>query len=91
MTDKVKFREGTVDPALKEEYKRNMLRAMVDEIGSEPTQDMHFDAWYYPGQLPHVVGLQSYGRAVIREFIRINKVEPNSAVVFMANFIIAGL
>jgi hypothetical protein len=73
--------------ALKE-ARQAAIRAMVAEIGSAPMQDMHFDAWYYPGQAPEVFGLQRYEHSVIRQYVKIKGGDsPSPALVAMADYL----
>lgn len=70
------------------EARQATIRAMVKEIGSEPMQDMHFDAWFYPGQSSQVFGLQPYEHSVIRKYVSMMaKDNPDSALVKMANYL----
>lgn len=73
-----------------EQRHQDTIRAMVAEIGSEPLQDAHFDAWYYPGQTPAVFGLQKYEQAVIRQYLRmIGGDTPPAGVVGAMNALMA--
>jgi hypothetical protein len=69
------------------EARRAAIRAMVKEIGSEPMQDMHFDAWYYPDQSHKVLGIQPYEHSVLRKFVSISGAGADSALVQMANYL----
>jgi hypothetical protein len=73
--------------ALKE-ARQAAIRAMVAEIGSAPMQDMHFDAWYYPGQSPEMFGLQRYEHSVIRQYLKLKGGEsPSPALVAMTDYL----
>ena len=62
--------------------RRNVIRAMVKELGHEPHQDLHFDLWNYrPGQ-PMV----SYDKCVIREYLELKGVE-SPALLAMADYL----
>lgn len=69
------------------EARRNAIRAMVKEIGSEPMQDMHYDAWFYPDQSSQVVGIQPYEHSVLRKFVSLSGAGADSALVQMANYL----
>lgn len=69
------------------EARRTAIRAMVKEIGSEPMQDMHFDAWFYPDQSSQVFGLQPYEHSVLRKFVSISGAGADSALVQLANYL----
>ena len=46
-----------------------IVRAMVQEIGSEPQQDLHYDYWHYADQQELWGFEQSYQQAIIRKFV----------------------
>lgn len=67
--------------------RRAAIAAMVQEIGSPPMQDMHFDAWFYPDQSHQVFGLQPYEHSVIRKYVSLSGAGADSALVQMADYL----
>jgi hypothetical protein len=70
---------------------RAAIRAMVKEIGSEPMQDIHHDAWFYPDQSPQLFGLQPYEHSVIRQYVAMVGGKTGSALVAMADYLMVDI
>lgn len=74
------------------EQQRLAIRAMVEEIGSPPMQDIHFDAWFYPNQSPQVFGLQTYEQSIIRKYVELKGGEnPSLALIEPMNAFMAAI